>query len=418
MLPSPRYAFFTRWHLAAPLHEVAAVIEDPTLWPSFWPSVSRAFRLSPPGPDGTGERFRILWRAPFGYELGFDTETTRREAGRLYDSVTEGDLRGRGRFVLQPTAEGTEVHYHWHVATRPQWMRAWAPVARPVFDWNHDQIMTAGGLGLARHLGARLIAQEHLSGPQALARWPDAEPPIPDEVLPERMSEVVSLSPGPIPEGDRVLQRWEDLCFLHWRVEPAVLRELLASGLEPQLFDGSAWVSLVALRTTRLTAPRRGEWVRRPFAQLNLRTYVTHAGRPGAHFLGVQCGHWLLAKAVKRLAHLPYAAADVRYEPDTEGWMMDARGPLGDCAFRWSWAGAPARTSDPLAEQYASFNGERGLYRGDLAHAPWRVGAATALIAENTVLERAGLGHLDALEPDRVSASPGIVAVTSGPVRV
>ena len=30
----------------------------------------------------------------------------------------------------------------------------------PVFAWNHDQVMAAGGRGIARHLGVRLLAYE------------------------------------------------------------------------------------------------------------------------------------------------------------------------------------------------------------------------------------------------------------------
>ena len=37
-------------------------------------------------------------------------------------------------------------------------MRAVAPLARPVFDYNHDVVMRWGGEGLADRLGARLLA--------------------------------------------------------------------------------------------------------------------------------------------------------------------------------------------------------------------------------------------------------------------
>ncbi|MCA1656715.1 MAG: polyketide cyclase, partial [Actinobacteria bacterium] len=33
-----------------------------------------------------------------------------------------------------------------------------APLARPVFRWNHDVVMRQGGEGLADRLGARLLA--------------------------------------------------------------------------------------------------------------------------------------------------------------------------------------------------------------------------------------------------------------------
>jgi hypothetical protein len=38
-------------------------------------------------------------------------------------------------------------------------MNAVAPVARPVFAWNHHAVMNQGGTGLARVLGVELVAQ-------------------------------------------------------------------------------------------------------------------------------------------------------------------------------------------------------------------------------------------------------------------
>ncbi|OUC07939.1 polyketide cyclase, partial [Litorilinea aerophila] len=38
-----------------------------------------------------------------------------------------------------------------------RWMNLLAPLARPIFAWNHDIIMAWGGQGLARLLGAQLL---------------------------------------------------------------------------------------------------------------------------------------------------------------------------------------------------------------------------------------------------------------------
>ena len=42
--------------------------------------------------------------------------------------------------------------------------------------------------------------------------------------------------------------QWRDATFLHWRFPPDVVARLLPRGLTPELYDGSAWVSLVVLR--------------------------------------------------------------------------------------------------------------------------------------------------------------------------
>jgi hypothetical protein len=37
-------------------------------------------------------------------------------------------------------------------------MNAIGPLARPVFEWNHDYVMRQGARGLADKLGAELVA--------------------------------------------------------------------------------------------------------------------------------------------------------------------------------------------------------------------------------------------------------------------
>ena len=46
--------------------------------------------------------------------------------------------------------------YEWNVATTKAWMNLLAPLARPVFEWNHDWVMARGGEGIAA--SARLPA--------------------------------------------------------------------------------------------------------------------------------------------------------------------------------------------------------------------------------------------------------------------
>ena len=46
------------------------------------------------------------------------------------------------------------------MSTTKPWMNLLAPIARPVFEWNHDWVMRNGGEGLASLLGCRLLATD------------------------------------------------------------------------------------------------------------------------------------------------------------------------------------------------------------------------------------------------------------------
>ncbi|MBA2560581.1 MAG: DUF2071 domain-containing protein, partial [Propionibacteriales bacterium] len=97
-------------------------------------------------------------------------------------------------------------------------------------------------------------------------------------------------SPDPVPEpvtlqapelGRRQImhQRWEDVTFLHWRVDPARVARLLPVGTTPDVFDGSSWVGLIPFRMvgaglgTGPAVPWLGT-----FAETNVRLYAVDQG--------------------------------------------------------------------------------------------------------------------------------------------
>jgi hypothetical protein len=150
------YRFVTTWCIAAPLDAVFAAVDDCADWPRWWPGVLRAELVAHGAPDGTGRVWDYAWRSRLPYELRFESRVTRREPPHLLEGAASGELTGTGRWRLFE-GRGTAVVYEWDVSTTRAWMNRLAPVARPLFAWNHDAVMRAGGEGLARHLGARLL---------------------------------------------------------------------------------------------------------------------------------------------------------------------------------------------------------------------------------------------------------------------
>ncbi|MBC8065486.1 MAG: DUF2071 domain-containing protein, partial [Chlorobia bacterium] len=52
-----------------------------------------------------------------------------------------------------------------------------------------------------------------------------------------------------------MLQKWRDLSFLHFSLEPDVVQALLPEGLTVDTFDGKAWIGLVPFWMTGIRFP-------------------------------------------------------------------------------------------------------------------------------------------------------------------
>lgn len=154
------YRFLTTWLLEADRERVWDAVHRSERWPAWWDGVIEAERLADGDANGIGERGRYVWRSRIPYKVEFEVVTTRKERPYLLEGRASGGLEGIGRWRFFSDGGTTAVLYEWNVRTTKWWMNLIGPVARPVFEWNHDYVMRSGGEGLARLLGARLIASD------------------------------------------------------------------------------------------------------------------------------------------------------------------------------------------------------------------------------------------------------------------
>jgi uncharacterized protein YndB with AHSA1/START domain len=157
-VPGREYRFLTTWLLEAEREPVYELIWDSARWPEWWPGVTAAVEIAPGGPDGVGRRGRYEWRSRIPYPVRFEVVATAVERPRLLSGDASGGLEGTGTWRFLEEDGVTAVLYEWNVRTTKPWMNAVAPLAGPIFRWNHDQVMRWGGEGLARRLGCRLLA--------------------------------------------------------------------------------------------------------------------------------------------------------------------------------------------------------------------------------------------------------------------
>jgi uncharacterized protein YqjF (DUF2071 family) len=188
---------------------------------------------------------------------------------------------------------------------------------------------------------------------------------------------------------------WRDVLFVHYSIDPAVLRTQAPFALD--LFEGRAWVSLVAFTQVGMRPAAGGAIgaaVMRPVAThafLNLRTYVRVGGRPAIQFLSEWIPNRLAMLVGPRLYGLPFRAGRLAYRNGRRDVTAN-----GD-AFRLSEsAGATGQEAEGgsldefLLERYTAVTWrQRRGRRFDIEHAPWAWRRAAVRVEDDTLVRRA-----------------------------
>jgi uncharacterized protein YndB with AHSA1/START domain len=152
------FSLVSEWRLGVPIERVWEALVRPQEWPRWWRYVEAAVPVAAGNARGIGARTSYVWSSRLPYRLVFEMRTTRTEPPLLLEGEASGDLEGRGRWLLARDAGTTAVRYEWQVHTTRRWMNVVGPLLAPLFAWNHDQVMRAGGRGLAEYLGARYVS--------------------------------------------------------------------------------------------------------------------------------------------------------------------------------------------------------------------------------------------------------------------
>lgn len=145
---------------------------------------------------------------------------------------------------------------------------------------------------------------------------------------------------------------WDRVLFLHYAIDPELLRPFVRPPLELDLYEGQAYLSLVAV-TMRRFRPARAlpfAWVFPLFKCqqfLNVRTYVHHRDEPGALFLW----GWLSKPFPLPLPtfDLPCAFAEFDYQHNFESGELRGKVKAGGCEFSYRATVAPQSTLEPCS---------------------------------------------------------------------
>lgn len=213
-------------------------------------------------------------------------------------------------------------------------------------------------------------------------------------------------------------QVWGKLLFMHWPIDPALLRPLIPLPLEIDTFDGQAWVAVVPFSM----------WDIRPFPpylpavpglsamhELNVRTYVHLNGTPGVWFFSLDCNSAFAVWGARTFYYLPYFNANISLSQDTKTinynltrtdqvrthskTVRTERGSAGSAHFAATWEindALPTSTPETLefflTERYCLFSEHRGsIYRSIVHHPSWPLKRAKLHSYSGSMLEAGGM---------------------------
>ena len=224
-------------------------------------------------------------------------------------------------------------------------------------------------------------------------------------------------------------QRWQNLLFLHWRVEPEALQACLPSGLTVDSFDGSGWLAMVPFSMERVRpwwspAVPGISW----FLETNLRTYVKHDnGDTGVWFFTLDANHRLAVTVARRFWHLNYRFAKLSLQKDSS--QISYRGRRTN-AFYHVNARIPDATAlncaKPKSLEHFLLERYRLLARaadgryftGLVHHSPYQFAPTSIDGLQQNLTATIDCSVSDPGQPDHVAYSPGVDVSVSGIHRI
>ena len=231
--------------------------------------------------------------------------------------------------------------------------------------------------------------------------------------------------PPALPRPRILRQRWLDLTFLHWAVDPAEVAHFFPPGTRPDTFDGRTYVGLVPFRMVD-TGPPRGPAVPHfgSFLETNIRlSSVDATGRRGVVFLSLDANRLAVVATGRTVFGLPYRWARMSHTRNGNQHIYTStlRWPGVRASTRIGVEVGPRLELGPL-EHFLTARWGLHIHRAGRTwylpnhHPPWILHTAeiTTLDADD-LLKSVGLS-IAGRQPDHVAFSAGVPAAFARPV--
>ncbi len=225
--------------------------------------------------------------------------------------------------------------------------------------------------------------------------------------------------PWEIPAGSwAYYQEWNNAVFLHWEVDLQELQQFVPPGLEIDLFDGKPWVSVVAFDMERLRPRFLPSFPPiSNFAEINVRTYVSMAGKTGVTFLSIEAAKGISCKIATALSDLPYRYSKMSRNRAS---ITSENSKLGERLHITCEVGEPLVEKTDLdrwlTERYALFqHSGTSVNQFEIHHLEWPIRRLELMDIE---LDYPRFRNMIRPVPDLVHYSPGVQVVAWGKQKI
>lgn len=205
----------------------------------------------------------------------------------------------------------------------------------------------------------------------------------------------------PVPSPVFTSQRWSDLTFLHWPVDPAAIEHLYPAGTRPDVFgDGLTYVGLIpfAMRDLAFGIPTPVPYLG-DFLETNVRLYSTDdSGRHGVLFRSLETERLVMVGVSRALLGIPYTWARMRMHrtgdrityASTRRWPE--RGPESRITVDVGAPVEPTPLETWLTARWGAHTRKAGrTWWVPNEHAPWTFRAADLVDLDDELVAAAGV---------------------------
>lgn len=221
-------------------------------------------------------------------------------------------------------------------------------------------------------------------------------------------------------------QSWNNLVFIHYKIDIQSLRALVPSKFEIDLYQGEAWISIVPFFMEDVMKGNIPSFYPfKKFPELNLRTYVKYENKPGVFFFSLDAECLPVVLGGNLLYGVPYKYAKMNYELSENGGYLRSDRFIGSVEFEMRYRkigeifeSEIGSLQEWLSERYCLYSksNHTEFYRVEVHHKKWPLQNCEVSISKNDILKASNL-EVD-LDSMIVNYSPGVDVISFRPEKI